>query len=414
MNIKTVTGPTIQAALTEARRLLGDNVVLLESVPPEGTNPATIRVAVDLEPSAPVEIDSTPVVEPVGFGYAAQRRGSTVHRGFRASQPASEKPTLPRHDPWAAQSARPSVISSSKSPGRQFEAESDGDPVGRELRAVQERLRELEELVRTQKVRRGGWKTIGILTRLHAAGVSENTLEELCLRINTERHNTGRHGEHVDVVQSELRRRLQMPVQRPVQSALMVMGSTGAGKTSLLLKMARHPEYYGRRRTAALLVRPSGSSGDADLTSVEAYHRAGVAVQSVSSREEMRHALERVDRFDHILLDTPSLPVDPAAAHGMCERLRDVVSDVMPLHVQLVLDATRVMDAGTLSAWTKLPLRPASVAIAHLDETRQWGRFAEWLMDLELPYGYASEGAHTENLCVLSAARIVEQLTRPD
>ena len=47
MQIKTITGASIHAALAEARRLLGDDVVLLESVPPSGSEPARVTVMVD-------------------------------------------------------------------------------------------------------------------------------------------------------------------------------------------------------------------------------------------------------------------------------------------------------------------------------------------------------------------------------
>ncbi len=47
MNIKTIIGASIHAALAEARRLLGDDVVLLESVPPSGSEPARVTVMVD-------------------------------------------------------------------------------------------------------------------------------------------------------------------------------------------------------------------------------------------------------------------------------------------------------------------------------------------------------------------------------
>ncbi len=48
MKVKTLTGPSIHAALVEARRLLGDDVVLLESIPAEGDSPARITVMVDV------------------------------------------------------------------------------------------------------------------------------------------------------------------------------------------------------------------------------------------------------------------------------------------------------------------------------------------------------------------------------
>lgn len=56
MNVKTITAPTIHAALIEARRLLGDDVVLLESVPPENGQFARITVMADAASPQPAAV----------------------------------------------------------------------------------------------------------------------------------------------------------------------------------------------------------------------------------------------------------------------------------------------------------------------------------------------------------------------
>ena len=47
MKVKTLTGSSIQAALAEARRVFGDDVVLLESFPAQGDRPARITIMAD-------------------------------------------------------------------------------------------------------------------------------------------------------------------------------------------------------------------------------------------------------------------------------------------------------------------------------------------------------------------------------
>ncbi|HEX7069263.1 MAG TPA: hypothetical protein VF190_00590, partial [Rhodothermales bacterium] len=168
--------------------------------------------------------------------------------------------------------------------------------------------------------------------------------------------------------------------------------------------------YYGRRR-ASVIVLQTNDPARRSYGTIERYRQCGIAVQSVAARDEMRLALERVERFDHLLIDTPSLPVDSTAAAAFADSVRAIVQDVVPLHVQLVLDASRVVSDATLTAWKSLSLRPASAAVTHLDESHQWGRFAEWLMALGLPYGYASEDpAVPGGLASLSASRIAEHL----
>ncbi len=95
MKIQTITGSSIQAALAEARRLLGDDVVLLESVPPAGSEPARITVMIDTsaaqqasEPAPETRRavgESVPLI-PTGYGYGAIKRQGG--RGIAAEESA--------------------------------------------------------------------------------------------------------------------------------------------------------------------------------------------------------------------------------------------------------------------------------------------------------------------------------------
>ncbi len=85
MTLKTVTGPSIRDALADARRLFGDDVVLLQSSPSVHGGAASVTVAFDLAPPAsaapaPARQTAPPAMpEPVAaaaprsYGYAAAR-----------------------------------------------------------------------------------------------------------------------------------------------------------------------------------------------------------------------------------------------------------------------------------------------------------------------------------------------------
>src|SRR5690606_20216159 len=150
MQIKTITGSTIQAALSEARAQLGDNVILLESTPAEGGRPAMIRVALDPVPSAPVaaNLRPEPVFEPVGFGYGAARRAfspSAEPARPKASAASSVAPASPTRRPVAA-AQQPSASAS-----------ANVSEVDRQLQAMQQRLRELETVVAGPRARTKTW-----------------------------------------------------------------------------------------------------------------------------------------------------------------------------------------------------------------------------------------------------------------
>ena len=62
----------------------------------------------------------------------------------------------------------------------------------------------------------------------------------------------------------------------------------------------------------------------------------------------------------------------------------------MPLQVHLVLNATRALEDFDPDYLQRMPLRPDAVALTHLDETRSWGRIAEWMIQIQLPVQFAS------------------------
>ncbi len=428
MKIKTITGPTIQAALSEARNQLGDNVILLESIPAEGGRPAMIKVALDPNPSAPVSatLKPQPVLEPVGFGYGAVRRSFTPANAQHASAPPPAPVQIPRA-PVSTPTAPPVRVGSGGGPlipprnepvrssgnvrvERQKAAPINSD-LNRQLDAMQRRLNQLERSVAAPKPAQRTWRSIPMLRQMARRGLREATLTRLADRVQSFRSETGVRDAEAVIIRNELRRMLQAPVLRPAPPALLVMGSGGPGKTSLIIKLARHDEYFGRRKTAVILVEPDSGSA-ASYAAIDRYRQHGLPVQCVGSREEMRIALERVERFDHVLIDTPPLPTQADAALAFATQVQDIVQDIVPMHVQLVLDASRVLSPATLTCWKNLPLRPSSTAITRLDEADVWGRFAEWLMHLGLPYGYASDGTDIPGgLTTLSASRITEAIT---
>ncbi len=104
MTLKTLTGPSIQSALADARRLLGADVVLLQSTAGGGGDPASVTVAYDQEPRPPAPAQKAPpaVPEPVAqpprraYGYGNVRQ---VRPGLEEplSAPAAPSPAEPAY-----------------------------------------------------------------------------------------------------------------------------------------------------------------------------------------------------------------------------------------------------------------------------------------------------------------------------
>jgi len=212
--------------------------------------------------------------------------------------------------------------------------------------------------------------------------------------------NLSEKGFHADTDENQLRWALAQELRRLLETTApkrtigtqLFIGPSGAGKTSLLLKLAKSPDFYGLRRPTVITIQPEDISSVPYQDPTALFRRFDLSVQNVKTPEEMYHALSRARRFDHILIDTPSLPLEEAAARKMLLRIKKMVDAIMPLQVQFVLNATRILEPYTHDYLQKLPLHPNAVAFTHLDETEGWGRVVEWMLALRMPVQFVSVG----------------------
>jgi flagellar biosynthesis protein FlhF len=418
MKVKTLTGPSIHAALIEARRLLGDDVVLLESMPAEGNNPARITVMVDV-PTA-LQAAAVPRELPAaGYGYAR------THTRPRAAVPsaavpatggeAPSEPELFSYDlppvPVPAVTSKPRLLGGvgGEVPARHrlfTEADLAGLAAHR-VPALPERLEELldaqlrllhERIDRLDRRFEGAiigasqrWVAHVYYARLLRQGMRPTTVTRLFDGLLARGYDPEGEREKIRwALAQEIRNALQSTVPKRYTGPLVMIGPSGAGKTSTLLKLATHPSFFGRHHTTVISIVPDDDRGLPYLNPTDFFRQYGIAVQSVKTPEEMAQALDRAKAFEKVLVDTPPLPVHEAAARKTLMSLKRLVEPLLPLQVHLVLNATRALEDFDPEYLRRMPLQPDAIALTHLDETRSWGRIAEWMMQIQLPVQFAS------------------------
>ncbi len=424
MKVKTMTGPTIHAALAEARMILGDDVVLLESVAPSGKMPARVTVMVDEQPSAAASFAPAPAAPSMlrgGYGATSRPAASAAEANTVVSSTPRLEDTARREDaPRARGSLFPAASASAAEapaagrPGASSEPVPDvASMVASQFKMLNERLSQFENTF--------GERVIGSSMQWAA-----HPLFGECLQHNLQPATTARLFDRVAAqglapdadaetlrwaLAREMRKLIDVAAPKTGTGTMLLLGPGGSGKTSLALKLARHPSFFGRRKTTAIVIQPEEDAAVAYLNPVPLYHRFEVPVQSVSTPEQMVQALERADRFDQILIDTPPMPVQEAEARKMILAIKRITEPVFPLQVHLVLSATRALDAFNQSFFSELPVRPDAVSLTHLDECGGWGRIVEWIAALRTPVQYVSNGRRIpDGLVAFSAGWFVEEM----
>ncbi|HET6567150.1 MAG TPA: flagellar biosynthesis protein FlhF [Rhodothermales bacterium] len=458
MKVKTLTGPSIQAALAEARHLLGDEVVLLEAVPAENGQPARITVMSDtpvLQPSVEslrssilavsptlrhareavaeeaVEVGAAPVLNRTREEAAVTYEGVSVARGGyasafpargrRRSEPGS---TPPVHR--TALSAPASGMDMRRRDSLFTDARSDADAEPRsaaaaslaarmetQLKQLNDRLQQLESTFGETVIGASmQWAAHPLFAMLLKKGMRPATAARLFDRMAGKGYTPDAEHERLHwALAQELRNALDLEAPRYETGTLLLLGPSGAGKTSLALKLAKHQNFYGRRRTTVIFIQPEDEQLIGYHTPVAFYRQHGIPVQSVRTAEEMQQALGRVQQFDQIIIDSSPMPSQEQEGRRMLGHVRRVADVVMPLQIQLVVNATRVLDGLGAAFLKNMPLRPDSVAITHLDEVDDWGRIAEWMMAASLPVRTVSMGQRVpDGLASFSPSWFVEKM----
>ena len=168
---------------------------------------------------------------------------------------------------------------------------------------------------------------------------------------------------------------------------IMLVGAPGAGKTTLIQKLASDPIGYARRKVGLISL---DTHRMAAIEQIRTFARiAGVPLEVVFQPDQCATALSRLAACDVILIDTPGCSVkDPERR----ETIRRFVAALDPDEIHLVQNSA-VRDEDLIHASRTL----RDVGITHLDFTRldeslRHGYLLNVIKAAEKPVGWISKG----------------------
>jgi flagellar biosynthesis protein FlhF len=345
MIIKSFAAPTIAAALKEIREEMGGNAVVLKT-----------RVCSKQEAALTGNrVEVTACIDEMAVKH---RRGKP--RKFSGKAPSKAKPELPgastasasdgEHKPYDPERIEET---SNQTLGGHYSAEPfDG---------VDDRVEDVFQKLTRADV------PVEIAHR-----ISRETAEVL-----------GESADATDAAFEILKYELQQITARnvPIEPGTRVVfvGPSGAGKTSVMAKVAAQLCIRFRQKTKLLSLDHMKLSAHDE---VEAYADfLGVTVGSNKDAEE------KTDQDAILLIDTPSICRDKIRREKLLERIESLSPDVVVLVFSVCSRADDLV--GLLNCCQSL--RPGFLIASHLDESDHWGGILAVAENLNLPVAFVTD-----------------------
>jgi len=192
------------------------------------------------------------------------------------------------------------------------------------------------------------------------------------------------------------------------QRIIALVGPTGVGKTTTIMKLAINPLLTVAQKIAII---STDNYRIAATENLKIFSRiTNIPFHEIHNSNKLSTTLKRLREYDLILIDTPGRsPFFP----NHFNELKTMLTTDQPIDIRLVLSATADMDDIFLSTGLLSLLEPAGLIITKLDETARPGKLVSILKETEIPIDYFCDGQNvTGNLHLANAETIWEQIEK--
>lgn len=184
---------------------------------------------------------------------------------------------------------------------------------------------------------------------------------------------------------------LSFTLPSPPQSNIVFVGPAGSGKTTLIMKLARHEEFFGNKKVAIISVEPRQHAQRYTILKPFSEEH-NIDLFTVKDGIDASKLMPKLSGYQQVLIDTPSISLEKKTAFREYWKLRQILAAIMPLEVHFVVNSTMENYYFRESYAANHPLQPDYLALTHLDETNRWGQLIPFLKAMGCGVRYLSVG----------------------
>lgn len=367
MNVKYYTGRSLAEAISRAKRDYGSDIILLDSKEirneMDGTKLVQVSISVDEK-----------------NGRVKSGRPSSVNNRKKALQAKKEVESKEDFNQVISNilARRPKTLNQEKQ-------------ILDELAALKEQVNQLK-IKATDEVTNLPENFEQIQQNLIKWGFKTSMAEALVKKAYyfSPAGAQATSAEIIHSIKNELRSKIKLYdldhiTDSAAHQVIMLVGPTGVGKTTMVMKLAAHPKILAQKEVAIISTDPYGPS-----EALKAFSKmSGVPVIEKKREDELSEVMQKLNGYEVILVDVAG--TSPFAPNFL-KKMEEYVKIIKPDQIFLVAAMNTDVEDFFASASLYLLLKPSGLILTKFDETNRWGKFFTLMDELDLPVVAFGEG----------------------
>ncbi|MBU0509503.1 50S ribosome-binding GTPase [bacterium] len=359
MNTQKFVAPTMKEAIARIKEELGEDALIIRS--------ERVKVGGSLNRfrSEMIEVTAASAEEMKGEAQAGPEFAQTLERSLSRSSMPEPSPIA---DPRLGQ-------------------------ISDEVRQLREDLSDLGRLLKYSQIEKMPRELVRLWKKMGESGVNgewaTDLAQEALLRLRPDELVSAVAVEShlIQKISGVVRQSSQPPPKLNRSYKIVAVGSPGAGKTTLVQKLASDPAAYGKRKVGLISL---DTHRMAAIEQLKAFARiAGVPLEIVFQPAQLSDAAKRLSGSEVILVDTPGCT---AADHGKLDLLDGFLRQLDCDEVHLVLNSSMRDEEMNYAGHRFRDVGITHLSFTHIDETLRQGYLLNVARVAERPIAWISRG----------------------